>query len=153
MTDVADYLHISRSHLYGLFKKHLGTTPQAFLTSAKIINARELLTITDIPVSSVAISCGYQNPFAFSRAFKKETGMTPREYRGKISSCRGSSGLLNHFFGFTEQLPLHCSILLSHPWSDLVIIPVVRDGLAVFSPYFRAVDLLPVKWNKMLFLF
>ena len=65
------------------FKKHLGTTPQAFLTSAKIINARELLTITDIPVSSVAISCGYQNPFAFSRAFKKETGMTPREYREK----------------------------------------------------------------------
>ena len=83
VTDVADYLHISRSHLYGLFKKHLGTTPQAFLTSAKIINARELLTITDIPVSSVAFSCGYQNPFAFSRAFKKETGMTPREYREK----------------------------------------------------------------------
>ena len=83
VTDVADYLHISRSHLYGLFKKHLGTTPQAFLTSAKIINARELLTVTDIPVSSVAFSCGYQNPFAFSRAFKKETGMTPREYREK----------------------------------------------------------------------
>lgn len=72
VTDVADYLHISRSHLYGLFKKHLGTTPQAFLTSAKIINARELLTVTDIPVSSVAFSCGYQNPFAFSRAFKKK---------------------------------------------------------------------------------
>ena len=83
VTDVADYLHISRSHLYGLFKKHLGTTPQAFLTSAKIINARELLTVTDIPVSNVAFSCGYQNPFAFSRAFKKETGMTPREYREK----------------------------------------------------------------------
>ena len=83
VTDVADYLHISCSHLYGLFKKHLGTTPQAFLTSAKIINARELLTITDIPVSGVAFSCGYQNPFAFSRAFKKETGMTPREYREK----------------------------------------------------------------------
>ena len=55
VTDVADYLHISRNHLYGLFKKHLGTTPQAFLTSAKIINARELLTITDIPVSSLSL--------------------------------------------------------------------------------------------------
>ena len=49
----------------------------------KSANARELLTITDIPVSNVAFSCGYQNPFAFSRAFKKETGMTPREYREK----------------------------------------------------------------------
>ena len=28
VTDIADYLHISRSHLYGLFKKHLGTTPR-----------------------------------------------------------------------------------------------------------------------------
>ena len=82
------FLGIGQDGLFGqgtikALQKHLGTTPQAFLTSAKIINARELLTITDIPVSSVAFSCGYQNPFAFSRAFKKETGMTPREYREK----------------------------------------------------------------------
>ena len=84
VTDVADYLHISRSHLYGLFKKHLGTTPQAFLTSAKIINARELLTVTDIPVSNVAFSCGYQKSIClFPVPSKKETGMTPREYREK----------------------------------------------------------------------
>ena len=92
VTDVADYLHISRSHLYGLFKKHLGTTPQAFLTSAKIIAARDFLTVTDIPIANIAVSCGYQNPFAFSRAFKKETGMTPKEYRQKY---RHAEDLLN----------------------------------------------------------
>lgn len=92
VTDVAEYLHISRSHLYGLFKKHLNTTPQAFLTSAKIVNARELLTVTDIPIGSVATSCGYENPFAFSRSFKKGTGMTPREYREKY---RHADDLLN----------------------------------------------------------
>ena len=41
------------------------------------------ITVTDIPIANIATSCGYQNPFAFSRAFKKETGMTPREYREK----------------------------------------------------------------------
>ena len=71
MTDVADYLHISRSHLYGLSKTS-GYYSSAFLTSAKIINARELLTITDISIANIATSCGYQNPFAFSRAFKKK---------------------------------------------------------------------------------
>ncbi|MGN1266317.1 MAG: AraC family transcriptional regulator [Dorea sp.] len=81
VSDVADYLHISRSYLFELFKEHLHTTPQAFLTSAKIANARELLVRTDISIANIATSSGYQNPFAFSRAFKRETGMTPREYR------------------------------------------------------------------------
>jgi len=79
--DVANYLHISRSYLFALFKKHLNTSPQRFLTMSRITNARELLSRTDIPVAIIANSCGYQNPFAFSRAFKKEMGMTPTEYR------------------------------------------------------------------------
>lgn len=79
--DVANYLHISRSYLFALFKKHLNTSPQRFLTMSRITNARELLARTDIPIAIIASSCGYQNPFAFSRAFKKEMGMTPTEYR------------------------------------------------------------------------
>lgn len=83
VNDVADYLHISRSYLFTLFKKHLHTSPQKFLTSAKISNARELLSKTDIPIANIAVSSGYQNPFAFSRAFRQEMGMTPSEYREK----------------------------------------------------------------------
>lgn len=81
--DVANYLHISRSYLFALFKKHLSISPQQFLTMSRITNARELLARTDCPVATIADSCGYQNPFAFSRAFKKEVGMTPTEYRLK----------------------------------------------------------------------
>lgn len=81
VTDVADYLHISRSYLFALFKKHLNTSPQKFLTMSRITNARELLARTELPVAAIAASCGYDNPFAFSRAFKKETGMTPTQYR------------------------------------------------------------------------
>lgn len=78
---IADYLHISRSYLFTLFKKHLNTSPQRFLAMARIRNACELLSNTDLPVARIAGSCGYQNPFAFSRAFKKEIGTTPSEYR------------------------------------------------------------------------
>lgn len=83
VADTANYLHISRSYLFELFSQHLNMSPQAFLTSAKIMNARELLTASSIPVADVAAASGYQNPFAFSRAFKKSTGMTPSEYRNK----------------------------------------------------------------------
>ena len=79
--DVANYLHISRSYLFALFKKYLHTSPQQFLTLSRITNGRELLAKTDIPIADIASSCGYQNPFAFSRAFKREVGMTPSEYR------------------------------------------------------------------------
>ena len=81
VNDIARYLNISRSHLYALFKQELNTSPQQFLTNAKIANARELLSKTKIPIYSVALSCGYKNAFAFSGAFKQVTNISPREYR------------------------------------------------------------------------
>lgn len=81
VNDIARYLNISKSHLYALFKQELNTSPQQFLTNAKIANARELLSKTKIPIYSVALSCGYKNAFAFSRAFKQVTNISPREYR------------------------------------------------------------------------
>lgn len=83
VVDIADYLHISRTYLFKLFKNNLNTTPKAFLTAAKIANARELLAKTDISIANIATSSGYQNYFAFSKAFKRETGMTPSDYRRK----------------------------------------------------------------------
>lgn len=81
VADAARHLHISRSYLFELFRQHLHMSPQEFLTSAKIMHARELLAATSLPVADVAASSGYHNSFAFSRAFKKATGMTPTEYR------------------------------------------------------------------------
>lgn len=88
VNDVADYLHISRSYLFALFKKHLNLSPQQFLTMTRITMARELLINTEIPIAAIADSCGYQNPFAFSRSFKREMHMTPSEYRMKYRNLR-----------------------------------------------------------------
>lgn len=88
VTDIANYLHVSRSYLFTLFKKHLNTSPQRFLSLSRIRNACELLTNTDLPITTIANSCGYQNPFAFSRAFKKEMDLSPSEYRLKYNNIR-----------------------------------------------------------------
>ena len=42
---------------------------------------RELLLSTDYPINRVADSVGYDNYSYFARLFKRETGMTPQEYR------------------------------------------------------------------------
>ncbi len=89
--DIANYLHISRSYLFTLFKKHLNTSPQRFLALSRIRNACELLSNTDLPVSTIANSCGYQDPFAFSRAFKKEMKIAPSDYRQQYNNIRKQS--------------------------------------------------------------
>jgi YesN/AraC family two-component response regulator len=44
-------------------------------------HARELLTSSRLPITDIARIVGYDNPLYFSRIFKKEAGMSPREFR------------------------------------------------------------------------
>lgn len=79
--DIANYISINRSYLYTLFQETLGISPQEYLTNFRITRAAELLTLTDISVESVAISCGYRDPLVFSKVFKEKFKITPLKYR------------------------------------------------------------------------
>lgn len=81
VTDVADYVCINRSYLYSLFQEALNMSPQQFLSSYRITKAAELLLTSTLSVESIAISCGYNDPFVFTKAFKQLKGMSPTGYR------------------------------------------------------------------------
>lgn len=81
ISDIADYVGITRSYLYTIFMKGFGIAPQEYLSNYRITRASELLTITDLTVEMVAASCGYEDPLVFSKAFKKIKGMPPTKYR------------------------------------------------------------------------
>ena len=53
------------------------------LKKIRLDQAKELLTSTGYPVKSIASLCGYEHPFAFSRSFKQEFGVSPMQYRAK----------------------------------------------------------------------
>lgn len=78
MAEIAGY---HPGHFTKLFQKRLGITPMQFIIRKKKERAIELLTDTDLPISSIAESLGFANQFYFSSFFKKQTGMTPSEYR------------------------------------------------------------------------
>lgn len=83
ISDIANYVCINRSYLYTLFRKFLNISPQDYLTNYRITRAAELLTITDLSIVGVALSCGYQDALVFSKVFKLKKGLTPQQYRKK----------------------------------------------------------------------
>ncbi len=89
VTDVAEYVCINRSYLYTLFQNSMGMSPQQFLTTFRITKATELLQLTDLPIESIALSCGYRDPLVFAKAFRQMKKMSPSGYRKEMQ--RGGS--------------------------------------------------------------
>ena len=84
--DIASAAGVSRTTLFRLFRTELNTTPADFLIDFRINQAKKLLSATDISVTAVARSAGYEDNLYFSRAFRRITGMSPTEYR-KNENC------------------------------------------------------------------
>lgn len=79
--DIADYVSLNRCYLTTIFQKNVHFSPQQFLMKYRITKAAELLLSSDLPVQTIAFSCGYANSLSFAKAFKKITGMNPSTYR------------------------------------------------------------------------
>lgn len=106
VTDVADYVCINRSYLYTLFKNSMGMSPQQFLTTFRITKAAELLQMTDLPVESIAISCGYSDPLVFTKSFKQMKEMSPSSYRKEMQKgeTRKNKEYLKQIEDFINQV-------------------------------------------------
>lgn len=81
VSDIAEYVGISRSYLTLLFQNIQHMSVKEYLSHFRLTRGREQLTISDLPISTIAQRCGYPNTLVFSKAFKRMTGMTPTQYR------------------------------------------------------------------------
>lgn len=81
IADVAEYVGINRSYLTTSFQKILKVSPQKFLQNCRMKQAADLLKTTESPISTIARQVGYEDALAFSKIFKKEYGLSPRQYR------------------------------------------------------------------------
>lgn len=77
----AKKLHMSTCWFIRSFKSYTGMPPRKYLTSIRIKKAKELLESTDYSVGEIGGIVGYDNPFYFSRIFKKISGNSPAQYR------------------------------------------------------------------------
>jgi transcriptional regulator GlxA family with amidase domain len=86
VADMARVGNVSASRLHALFREHLMTTPQKYLTQRRLRRASELLAHTSLSVMEVALRVGYGDQAAFTRAFRKHVGTAPLGYRAALSS-------------------------------------------------------------------
>lgn len=87
--DVAAYVGISRSHLFRSFQTYMNRSPKEYLTEYRIKQACRLLKETELSVSTIAYSVGFENNLYFSKAFRKQKGESPTQYRASRRAARG----------------------------------------------------------------
>ena len=78
---LADLCGLSRYHFMRAFKESVGESPGAYTQKMLMTRARNLLSASDRPISSIANLLGYNNTAAFSSAFRRHSGRSPRAWR------------------------------------------------------------------------
>ena len=78
--EIAIEVGISRVHLHRKMKALTGQTPHDFIRGIRLKKAAQLLAKGDISVTEVVYACGFGSAASFSTIFKKEYGVSPREY-------------------------------------------------------------------------
>ena len=90
--ELADELHVSKSHLVRSFHAALGMTPGRYLTETRIEAARQLLA-RGHSLEIVATLCGFSGANYLCKVFKKETGMSPAQYRATVQPAAAAQPL------------------------------------------------------------
>ena len=78
---LAGHVGASRSSLDDRFRQVLGQSPIRYLTAWRMHLADDLLATTELSVFTIARRVGYDSEEAFSRAFKRERGVSPSHWR------------------------------------------------------------------------
>ncbi|MEU1387719.1 MULTISPECIES: helix-turn-helix domain-containing protein [unclassified Nonomuraea] len=84
VASLARAVALSPSRFAHLFAAETGQTPMGAVRRARVRHAASLLEVTDLDVGQVAAASGFVSPFHFSRAFRREYGLPPRDYRARL---------------------------------------------------------------------
>jgi two-component system response regulator YesN len=81
LNEVAAQVNLSPSHFSVVFSQETGQTFKEYLTEVRIKKAKELLRMTALRSAEISYQVGYSDPHYFSSVFRKNTGLSPTEFR------------------------------------------------------------------------
>lgn len=78
---LSNLTYLNKYYLVHAFKNYKGTSPINYMIEKRIQESKHLLETTNYPISKIATLIGFSSQSYFSQVFRKETKMTPNEYR------------------------------------------------------------------------
>jgi two-component system response regulator YesN len=84
LNEVAARANLSASHYSAVFSQETHQTFKEYLTEIRINKAKELLRMTALRSADIAYQVGYNDPHYFSSVFKRNTGLSPIEFRSQV---------------------------------------------------------------------
>lgn len=84
VTELAQMCGLSSRHFFRMFRSTTGTTLSDYAIQKRINRAKILLGTARPAIKEIAYQCGFETAAAFSAAFRKSVGLTPKEYRRSI---------------------------------------------------------------------
>jgi YesN/AraC family two-component response regulator len=89
---IAGHFCYSSSYFTTLFKQKTGRSPLEYFIRLKIQYTCQLLDQSTLKIKEIASRVGYDDPYYFSRIFKKMMGTSPNEYRQKSNILLAEKG-------------------------------------------------------------
>lgn len=89
LEDIARSVRLNRVYFERIFKKHMGTTPMKYLMELRIGKARMKLADHTANIQDVALSCGFIDPYHFSKTFHRLVGISPSTFRRTADTTEG----------------------------------------------------------------
>jgi AraC-like DNA-binding protein len=82
--EMAREVHLSPSRFCALFRRCMGMPPVEYQRAVRLNAAKVLLLDSEKSIEQIACELGFEDPFHFSKSFKKNSGMNPRRYRAEL---------------------------------------------------------------------
>lgn len=86
LDDICREVYISKHYLCRMFKDTVGMTIMEYLLKTRIAAAKNYLTSEEMSIGEISDKCGFSSVSYFSQVFKKNTGVSPHEYRKTLNS-------------------------------------------------------------------
>jgi AraC family transcriptional regulator len=85
LDEIARVACLSKHHFLRLFKQMYRLTPHRYLVNLRLQRAKELITASDLSITEIYVSLGFENASSFARLFKQHFQQSPRQVRQQVS--------------------------------------------------------------------
>ena len=86
ISQLAAQHHLSVSRYSELFKQRTGYSPMKYFNHLKVQKSCQYLYFTNLSIQEISMKVGFDDPYYFSRLFKKQIGLAPSQYRARYKN-------------------------------------------------------------------